>query len=219
MGIFARNILSWSRRYARLFLPGTIFGLLLSATLLEEPGRNWPRILILLWVSTVAHATIWLTGLTIVGLLLESDFSPPGPDWLEEAIGYALLGIPSGIVFGIIVAVGTARVLCSKFSRRDWVLILTVNAACGMAYVDAVASGGYLGHLNALLHYRTGFDGAGIYVAYIVWYAAALTLLARAEPREFTGTTKADIATLSALVGLTTIIWLVFEQFSVFVSV
>ena len=187
-------------------LPGTLVGLLISVTFLANPLSNWRRVLILIWIGTVAHATIWLTGATIFGLLWELDFSLPVPVGLSDAIEWAIFGIPSGIVFGIILAVGAGRVLFSKFSRSDWKLILAVNAACGIVYVDVVMSSGYLSHLSSLFKYHTGVDGAGIYVAYVVWFVATSLLLARAKSRELAETTKTDVVLICTLATLTVVI-------------
>lgn len=185
-----------------LFLPGTAFGLLVLIPLLDNPAQNWIRSAILLWIATVGHAAVWVTGLYTLLLLEDAHF--PAWDWLDSN-GYndlqlMLLGIPALVVFGLFIAIGVPRVLRLRLSRSAWISILAVSSACGILYADAVTSG-FLRQL--VFNTWPALDDLPVYVAYVVWYTATAAVLARRKLNSATLSTRVDVALLAGLAFLT----------------
>jgi len=155
--------------------------------MLDYPERHPLRATVLVWAATVAHAAIWVVGVSVYfaldayGLLRH----------IEDIILSMVLGIPMGVVFGVIVFVAMSRILNLHFDRRGWFIVIIISAVCGTIYLGAP--------FNWLINVSQSY----MFFSYILWYAATAAVFNLGKPQPQSSITKCDIVLLGGLVLLT----------------
>jgi len=188
------GMLSVPNKTLGFFVPGTLFGVLVMLPMLDHPEKHPLRATVLVWAATLAHAAIWITGFSVFYVVDAYDL-PLEPD----IVGHMVLGIPVGVVFGVIVFVAMSRILNLRFDRRGWFIAIIISAVCGMIYVDAVLGGlEWVENLESLT-----FSKSPMFFAYILWYAATAAVFNLGKPQPQSPITKYDIVLLGGFPLLT----------------
>lgn len=189
------------------FVPGTLFGVLVMLPVLNHLERHLLQAAGLVWAATVAHAAIWSTGLLVYGVVVDAGVLDAFdlPRHIEDIILPMVLGIPMGVVFGVIVFVAMSRILNLRFDRRGWFIAIIISAVCGAIYVGTLFD--WPEWTESLESFT--FSDSPMFFAYILWYAATAAVFDLGKPQPHSPITKYDLGLLGGLVLLT--IWFLWQ--------
>jgi hypothetical protein len=183
------------------FVPGTIFGVLVMVSMLDDSARHFVRAALLVWAATIAHAAIWVTGFAIYDVA-----DTYGQQWNHEARILLLLWAPPGVVFGIIVTAAMSRILNLRFGRAIWFSNVVISGACGIIYVFAVTADwpAWVETLEVLT-----FDDSPVFFTYVLWYAATAAVFNLGKAQPLAPVTKLDFVFAGGLILITSYVGLV----------
>lgn len=184
----------FSQETLGLFMPGTLFGVLVMLPMLGHPQRHPLRVAVLVWAATIAHVAIWVTGVSLYGVM--SGYEP------------MILGAPAGVAFGVIVFVAMSRILNLRFDRPVWIIAIIISAICGTIYAGVMIDD-WLGWVRNLEYFN--FEESPIFPAYILWYAATAAVFDLGKPQPQSPIRNYDFGLLVGLVLLT--IWFTSVRF------
>lgn len=180
------------------YVPGTVFGLLVLVPLVEHPLRYWRRSAILLIAATIAHQAMWTTGFSMLQVLDQLQLV------VSERGLVVVLGAPSGVVFGVIATLATARTLAIRFSWHSWVVIALLSGLGGTFFAGTIL---YQWEFFGDVLSASGARALNVCLAYtglFLIYAIIFALGKQQTPRQPTGV---DRVLLGALVLLAPLLW------------
>lgn len=180
------DVLGW-------YLPGTVFGLLVLLPLLENPVRHWCRSAVLLCAATIAHLAMWTTGFLMFFVL-------DGVQLVESDTGLTVvLGGPSGLVFGVIVALAATRTHGIRFDRYNWIAVALLSGLGGTIFAGIIL--GQWEFLRDILHLSiiSRFD---VYAAYMVLYLVYAMVFTLGKQQPLAKPTRVDMVLLGGLILL-----------------